>query len=169
MKFTMFEKETKNKRYQSDPYRAVNFRKNGEGDPVCPNGRRFIFKYNKHVRNNRYGRTEEIYECEDCRGCTHRQDCCPKTSGNRTIRMNRELTAIHREVLENLESVHGALLRMNRSIQAEGVFGIIKWDRSYKRLFRRGAKAVNLELTLISCGFNIYKYHNKKHKNEETA
>ena len=83
--------------------------------------------------------------------------------------MNRELTAIHREVLENLESVHGALLRMNRSIQAEGVFGIIKWDRSYKRLFRRGAKAVNLELTLISCGFNIYKYHNKKHKNEETA
>ena len=169
MKFTMFEKETKNKRYQSDPYRAVNFRKNEEGDPVCPNGRRFIFKYNKHVRNNRYGRTEEIYECEDCRGCTHRQDCCPKTSGNRTIRMNRELTAIHREVLENLESVHGALLRMNRSIQAEGVFGIIKWDRSYKRLFRRGAKAVNLELTLISCGFNIYKYHNKKHKNEETA
>ena len=63
----------------------------------------------------------------------------------------------------------GALLRMNRSIQAEGVFGIIKWDRSYKRLFRRGAKAVNLELTLISCGFNIYKYHNKKQENEETA
>ncbi len=83
--------------------------------------------------------------------------------------MNRELTAIHREVIENLESIHGALLRMNRSIQAEGVFGIIKWDRSYKRLFRRGAKAVNLELTLISCGFNIYKYHNKKQENEETA
>ena len=83
--------------------------------------------------------------------------------------MNRELTAIHREVIENLESIHGALLRMNRSIQAEGVFGIIKWDRSYKRLFRRGAKAVNLELTLISCGFNIYKCHNKKQENEETA
>ena len=45
--------------------------------------------------------------------------------------MNRELTAIHREVIENLESIHGALLRMNRSIQAEGVFGIIKWVRSY--------------------------------------
>ncbi len=34
----------------------------------------------------------------------------------------------------------GALLRMNRSIQAEGVFGIIKWDRSYKRLFRRASR-----------------------------
>ena len=39
---------------------------------------------------------------------------------------------MHEEVIENLESVHGALLRMNRSIQSEGTFGIIKWDRSYK-------------------------------------
>ena len=75
--------------------------------------------------------------------------------------MNRELTAIHHEVIDNLESVHGALLRMNRSIQAEGTFGVIKWDRTYKRLFRRGEKAVIFEFTLISCGFNLYKYHNK--------
>ena len=75
--------------------------------------------------------------------------------------MNRELTAIHHEVIDNLESVHGAFLRMNRSIQAEGTFGVIKWDRTYKRLFRRGEKAVILEFTLISCGFNLYKYHNK--------
>lgn len=60
------------------------------------------------------------------------------------------------------EKDHGALLCMNRSIQSEGTFGIIKWDRSYKRLFRRGEKAVILELTLISCSFNLYKYHNKK-------
>ena len=51
---------------------------------------------------------------------------------------------------------------MNRSIQAEGTFGTIKWNRTYKRLFRRGEKAVLLEFTLISCGFNLYKYHNKK-------
>ncbi len=76
--------------------------------------------------------------------------------------MNHELTSIHQEVISNLESVHGALLRMNRSIQAEGTFGVLKWDKSYKRLFRRGEKNVILELTLISCGFNLYKYHNKK-------
>ena len=80
---------------------------------------------------------------------------------NRKINLNRELTSIHQEVIDNLESIHGALLRMNRSIQAEGTFGIIKWDRSYKRFFRRGEKAVILELTLISCGFNLYKFHNK--------
>ncbi|MDD6795187.1 MAG: transposase, partial [Clostridiaceae bacterium] len=67
----------------------------------------------------------------------------------------------HEEVISNLESIQGALLCMNRSIQAEGTFGIIKWDRSYKRLFRRGLDNVILELTLISCGYNLYKYHNK--------
>ena len=83
--------------------------------------------------------------------------------------MNMELTSIHQEVIENLESVHGALLRMNRSIQAEGVFGILKWDKSYKRLFRRGEKNVILELTLISCGLNLYKYHNKKKRTVKAA
>ena len=83
--------------------------------------------------------------------------------------MNEELTAIHEEVISNLESIHGALLRMNRSIQAEGTFGILKWDKSYKRLLRRGEKNVIVELTLISCGFNIYKYHNKKQRKERAA
>ena len=83
--------------------------------------------------------------------------------------MNEELTSIHQEVISNLESIHGALLRMNRRIQAEGTFGILKWDRSYKRLFRRGEKNVMVELTLISCGFNIYKYHNKKQRKEIAA
>ena len=83
--------------------------------------------------------------------------------------MNQELTSIHQEVLTNLECIHGALLRMNRSIQSEGTFGILKWDRSYKRLFRRGEKNVNLELTLISCGFNLYKYHNKKQRQRQAA
>lgn len=77
--------------------------------------------------------------------------------------MNQELTSIHQEVVSNLESVHGALLRMNRSIQAEGTFGVIKWDKSYQR-FRRGEKNVILELMLISCGFNLNKYHNKKQR-----
>lgn len=60
--------------------------------------------------------------------------------------MNQELTAIHQEVLQNLESIHGALLRMNRSIQSEGTFGVLKWDKAYKRLLRRGEKNVILEL-----------------------
>lgn len=153
MKFTMFKKETTDKKYRNNPYRINNFKRDSDGFLVCPNRKRFIFKYNKHVYKNKYGRTEEIYECEDCTGCPYRKECCKKKEGNRTARLNMELTSMHEEVIENLESIHGALLRMNRSIQSEGTFGVIKWDRSYKRLFRGGMENVNLELTLIACAF----------------
>lgn len=126
MKFTMFKKETTDKKYHENPYRAVNFRRDAFGNPICPNGKAFHFKYNQRVKGNKYGRTEEIYESESCEECPCKSECCPKASGNRTIHMNQELTSIHQEVISNLECIHGSLLRMNRSIQSEGIFGILK-------------------------------------------
>ena len=161
MKFTMYEKESKNKSYRNDPYRAVNFGIDQDGCMICPNGKRFHFLRSSPVKGNQYGRTEEYYQCEDCEGCPHRERC-HKSSGNRIVRMNEELTRFHEEVLENLNSVQGALLRMNRSIQSEGAFGGIKWNRGYKRLRRRGIENVVLEVGLISCGFNLHKYHLKR-------
>ena len=153
MKFTMFEKETKDKKYRDNPYRATNFKQDGKGNLLCPKGKKFQFKEERHVRGNNYGRTEEVYECESCEGCEYKKECCPRAKNNRTIRMNRELTGMHEEVLKNLCSIHGALLCMNRSIQAEGTYGIIKWDKSYKRLRRKGLENVLLEISLISVRF----------------
>ena len=169
MKFPMFEKTVKDSSYRDDPFRAINFTKAEDGSLVCPGGKRFTHLKDRPVRGNKYGRTEELYICENCEGCPLRSQCCKKKQGNRVVQLNRELTQIHKEVLCNLESVHGALLRMNRSIQAEGVFGIIKWDRRYKRAFRRGMGSVVLEFMLIFCGFNLYKYHNKKQAAAEAA
>ncbi len=168
MKFTMFEKETKDKKYHENPFRAVNYQIDPEGIMRCPNGKAFHLQYRKHVKGNAYGRQEEIYQCEDCSGCPYSEQC-KKTEQNRTVRINRELTSMHQEVIENLESIHGALLRMNRSIQAEGTFGIIKSDRWYKRIVRRGLKSVCLEVFLVSIGHNLYKYHNKMLKKSEAA
>ena len=161
MKFTMFKKETEDKEYRENPFRAVNFPINENGNPVCPNGKEFYYLYSRPVRGNKFGRTEEMYQCEDCSHCDLKDKCC-KCEGNRVVRINEELTKFHKEVLNNLNSVHGALLRMNRSIQAEGAFGTIKWNRSYKRARRKGLKGVNFELSMISCGFNLHKYHLKK-------
>ena len=58
---------------------------------------------------------------------------------------------------------------MNRSIQAEGTFGIIKYDKSYKRLRGKGLKSVILEFYLVACGFNLYKYHNKSKRIQKIA
>ena len=76
---------------------------------------------------------------------------------------------MHREVIDNLESIHGALLRMNRSIQVEGTFGIMKNDRWYKRIVRRGLNSVRLEVFLVSIGQNLYKFHNKQLKKSMAA
>ena len=111
---------------------------------------------------------ERYYRCEDCTDCIHREKC-HKSKDNRVVRINEELTQFHKEVLDNLNCVHGALLRMNRSIQAEGAFGGIKWNRGYKRLRRRGIEGVILELGLISCGFNLHKYHLTKMAAQEAA
>lgn len=88
MKFTMYKKETTDKKYHTDPYRAVNFARDEAGNLICPNGCKFHFKRKQHVRYNKYGRTEEIYECESCEGCSHKQKCCPRARKNRTIRLN---------------------------------------------------------------------------------
>ena len=168
MKFTMYKKVTTDAKYRDNPFRAVNFKTDETGNLICPNNRKFKLSYRRPIKGNKYGRQEEIYECEDCSGCPYASQC-KKTDKNRTIQLNRELTKMHEEVLNNLESIHGALLRMNRSIQAEGTFGIIKYDRWYKRTVRRGLDSVQLELFLISIGHNLYKFYNKHYRLKEAA
>ena len=168
MKFPMYKKETTDEKYHDDPFRAVNFKRNENGELICPNGKAFHFAYRRPLKGNRYGRQEEYYTCEDCSECPYAEQC-KKTDKNRTVRINEELSSMHREVLENLESIHGALLRMNRSIQAEGTFGVMKYDRWYKRTVRKGLDSVRLELFLVSIGHNLYKFHNKQMRLQEVA
>ena len=140
-----------------NPFRAVNFQTDEEGNLICPNGKKFQFSHRKPVKGNKYGRQEEIYQCEDCTGCPYAAQC-KKGEGNRTVSLNEELTAIHQEVLYNLESIHGALLRMNRSIQAEGSFGIMKYDRWYKRIVRKDwGKGIFLRFCLFFDFFESYR------------
>lgn len=168
MKFPMFKKETSDKKYRENPFRAANFLIDEDGVMRCPNGKAFIFHHRKAVSGNQYGRQEEIYQCEDCSGCPYVEQC-KKSTGNRTIRVNEELTSMHQEVVDNLDSIHGILLRMNRSIQAEGTFGIMKNDRCYRRIVRRGIKSVRLEVLLVAIGQNLNKYHKRKMRTIRTA
>lgn len=168
MKFPMYQKETANKKYREDPFRAVNFKVDEHGDLVCPNKKKFRLLRTAPVKGNRYGKTEEIYQCEDCSGCSLKEQCS-KAKGNRTIRLNEELTCFHEEVLNNLNCIHGALLCMNRSIQAKGAFGEMKWNHSYTRARRQGLDGLILETALISCGFNLHKFHLKSQATLLTA
>lgn len=46
---------------------------------------------------------------------------------------------------------------------------IMKNDRWYKRIVRRGIKSVRFEIFLVSIGQNLYKYHNKKMRYSKCA
>ena len=48
-------------------------------------------------------------------------------------------------------------MRILRSIQSEGVFGIMKEDMSKVRFKRTGIRKAELEMMLSGCGFNVRK------------
>ena len=63
--------------------------------------------------------------------------------------------------LENITSERGIQLRMNRSIQVEGAFGVLKNDYEFQRFLLRGKTKVKLEILLLCFGYNINKLHAK--------
>ena len=48
-------------------------------------------------------------------------------------------------------------MRVNRSSQVEGTFGIIKQDMNYERIRRRGITKVSAEIMLVCLGYVIRK------------
>lgn len=57
----------------------------------------------------------------------------------------------------NLLSTKGIELRVNRSAQAEGAFGVIKQDMEYDRIRRRGLEKVSAEIMLVCLGYVLRK------------
>lgn len=57
-----------------------------------------------------------------------------------------------------LLSVEGIEMRVNRSCQVEGGFGVLKYDMAYDRFRRMGMDSVNVEFMLTALGYDIRKY-----------
>ena len=66
-----------------------------------------------------------------------------------------------KENLERVISEQGCLLRMNRSIQAEGSFAQIKENMGFRRYLCRGKKNVLAESILVAMAYNMNKLHHK--------
>ena len=63
--------------------------------------------------------------------------------------------------LERITSEYGTMLRMNRSIQAEGSFVDVKEDMNFRRYLYRGKANALAESILLAMGRNINKLHCK--------
>lgn len=55
----------------------------------------------------------------------------------------------------------GVKLRVNRSIQVEGAFGVLKNDYDFNRFLTRGKNNVKTEFLLLYLGYNLNKLHAK--------
>ena len=62
---------------------------------------------------------------------------------------------------ERINTNEGKLIRVNRSIQAEGVFAMVKEDMGFRRFLLRSAVKVEVEWTLLSLSYNVLKLHRK--------
>ena len=67
--------------------------------------------------------------------------------------------------MERITSKQGILLRMNRSIQSEGAFGVLKQNYAFRQFLLRGQKKVNTEVLLLAMAYDINKLHAKIQQN----
>ncbi len=52
-------------------------------------------------------------------------------------------------------------MRINRSIQVEGAFGVLKQDRDFRRFFVRNKIKTETQFFLLAFAFNIKKLWNR--------
>ena len=130
-----------------------------ERNLVCLDGRKAVLLEggNAHSR----GKSTRFYRVENCRRCTFKPYCMrtlkDKSGQTRTFEASYELYVFRKEAIRNLLSPKGIEMRINRSSQVEGAFGVIKQDMDYERVRRRGLENVSAECMLVCLGYNIRK------------
>jgi len=157
--------KSKKRKYKTNAYLRENMTYNEEDDTyTCPNGDLFTYTHS-YKRKSKSGFISEItvYECQACSDCPLKVECT-RAKGNRTLHVSKDFVKLRQAARELITTEEGKELRMNRSIQAEGAFGILKQDYGFRRLLRRKSEGVFTEILLYAFAFNINKKHNKNER-----
>lgn len=128
---------------------------------TCPNGKK-LKAVHTGKRKSASGFEFEItyYECNGCRDCPMKKKCT-RAKENRQMSLSKTFLRQREESRQRITSPTGILLRINRSIQSEGAFGVIKEDYGFRRFLLRGNKKIRTEVLIVAIGFNINKLHNR--------
>lgn len=115
------------------------------------------------ILENRHHRKKEsvFYKVEGCLHCDWMPFCKRYMKrwdeDFKIFEIVKKLERYKYQSQDNLCSSKGIELRVNRSIQVEGDFGIIKQNHGYARVRRRGIDKVTTEIMLTALGLNIAK------------
>lgn len=156
----------KKRSFKQDISKRENMTYDPENDTyTCHNGKLLKPVYIKNQKSkNGYLSEVTVYECEDCTGCPYKEKCT-KAKENKKLSVSKTFIARRQESYKNILSDTGILYRMNRSIQVEGAFGVLKNDYEFQRFLLRGKTKVKLEILLLCFGYNINKLHAKIQNN----
>lgn len=155
---------SKTKQYKAQVGRVENMQYLASEDCyVCAAGRKLELRRENTTKNS-FGQyeTTAYYRCDDCSGCTFRNVCSKAADGKRKELTVKPEFREHRAVsLQNISTERGILLRMNRSIQVEGAFGVLKADYKFRRFLLRGRVKISTELYLLALAYDLKKLWSK--------
>ena len=157
--------QQKKRSFKKNISKRENMTYNAKTDEyTCHNQKQLkpIHTFNKKSSTG-YVSAVTVYECENCEGCPYKEKCT-KSKGNRRMQVSKTFIEKRQKSYENITTEKGVLLRMNRSIQSEGAFGVLKTDRQFDRFLTRGNPNVTTELLLLCFGYNVNKLHTKIQK-----
>jgi transposase len=126
---------------------------------VCAAGRKLTF-HRENTQRSRQGHflTTAYYRCTSCAGCPCREACCKAKDGKlKELQIKTDLLRLSDRSRQNIETERGIKLRINRSIQVEGAFGVLKSNRKFNRFLTRGRANISTELYLLCMGYNLNK------------
>lgn len=160
--------KSKSKKIKEDISKRENMTYNAEEDYyTCAYGKKLVPVSSKFkTSKSGYNSIVTIYESESCDECLYKSKCT-KAKGNKRLHVSKDFVKKRKESLNNITTPEGKLLRLNRSIQVEGAFGVLKQDYGFRRFLLRGKKNIKIEFMLLSFGYNIQKLFNKGIQNRK--
>lgn len=113
---------------------------------------------------NRHPKTQQsaFYKVENCTNCQFMAYCRrfmkEKEGNERIFEVMPEYVTLKQGARDRLLRPEGIEMRVNRSYQVEGTFGVLKQNMAYTRFRRRKLAKVRLEFALTCLGLNIRKF-----------
>ncbi len=162
--------QKKRRKYRTDPGRRENMAYDVEKDEyTCVQGKHLKLTEVKNQKSKTGFQSEtSVYRCEDCQGCPCKEKCIRKGTSKKPLEertkslyVNKNFLRQREEMEQRIASEEGCLLRVNRSIQAEGSFAMTKEDMQFRRFLTRGKYNVTVEWLLLCFAYNVCKLDHK--------
>ena len=160
----------KHRKYRTDISRRENMAYDAQVDTyTCANGK-LLQRTREKKTHTASGLeiTTSVYECGECDGCPLKEKCIracgskkPLEERHKVIYVSKRFAEQRQAMEAKISSPKGCLLRVNRSIQAEGNFAYVKQDLDFRRFLLRGSTKVAAEWLLFSLALNVLHLHHK--------